>query len=215
MEITDKALGIYADKGCLRVVTGPYKWQAITELPLNKLEEVYKRWQTLAPFLDKPLADLLVNHKRIRDKILKLLRDFGFTRPSEFSVSQIQALLFYWESDQGVGESILWRFHTFFPVTAIPDDPDEPSPDLSNLMPNLNPFETARLYLVETGIKMDLDRAPLSDVMKICVSKALLSWASSPENKAKLKEAEQRKWVDANPLDMGMVEDMLKLTKIE
>lgn len=210
MDFEDKRLGIRMVSGCLQVRTGPYTWQEVEELSLAKLEKVYKGWQALTPNLDKPLGDLLLGQKTIRSRILKLLRDFGFKDPSALSVSQIEALLFFYTNEEGkTGVSLLWQFHSMFPVAIIPRDPDEPEIDYAKLLPDLNIFETARLYLFQEN-QMDLvNQLPLSTIMKLVLSKGFLGWAADPDNKQKLVDQQNRAKVESEPLDLSIVEDML------
>lgn len=198
---TSESLKISASNGVLTVWADNVP-DRIEELSLSKLERVYKKWQHLIKEVGENIAQTLLNDKRVRNEIFKILKEFGFKRYQNFNASQIKSLLFYHENDH----SLLWQFHSVYPTLELPTE--EENIDYDKYLPGLNPFETAQFYLLQNDSLGLIDTMPLSKIMKLFVSKAFISWISDPANKEKIRAKEFEDYIDNNPLDP---DDILRL----
>lgn len=217
MEFEDKNLSIVASFGNLTVWDkANYYPDTIEELPLSKLEKLYKRWQhTVRLVKEDKLGTCLLNNKALRDRLLRLLKDFGFSHYNNFTVSQIEALLFYYtNSNNKIEEALLWQFHNTFPRTLdLPEKEDVDKVTLEGVAPDLDIFETAQLYLMQKE-KMDLaGTMPLSKIMKLVLSDSFILWINDPNNKKMLSDKQFKQSLEDKPVTKGDLMRLMGKTK--
>jgi hypothetical protein len=198
-EYNNPGLGIFATMGALSISCQDLDIIVISELSLGKLQEIYPRWQILVNLLKSDLPSSYLNNKNVRDKVDSLLKDFGINS-HKLTFNQIEALLFYDSSGETTKPSILWQFHNVFPRTLdLPTDEQEL--DSSNFI-DLDIFETAILYLAQDNKEHLIHEWPLSRVMKVLLSRSFIQWVASPDNKVKMLEKQNLKYVQENPIDL-------------
>lgn len=203
--LSDPRLKIYASDGILSVNADGLS-DRIGELPLNKLERVYSYWQHLIKRFDANVTQVWINDKQKRDELIRLFRRLGFKHPHRFTGSQVEALLFFYDS----GPSILWRFHSVYPVLDLPDTSSGPEINFRKHIGDLDPFETAQLYLIQSDSIELAESMSLSKVMKLFTSKAFISWASDPKNRERLEMKEFKEKLKENPINPEDIKALMR-----
>ena len=211
MNLEDTNLSIVANNGHL-TVWDRTDWypDTVTELPLSKLDPLYKEWQhTVRLVSEEKLGTCLLNNGHMRERLLGILHKFGFKKPENFTISQIEALLFYYEKDGKYDSALLWQLHDTFPRTLdLPTKEDSNPIEAEDIAPKLDIFETAQLYLMQKNQLEMAESMPLSKIMKLVLTDAFIQWVNSPENKKNLSNQQFKKHLEDNPVTK---EDLMEL----